>query len=207
MKNKLILFDWGNIVESHTTGYSCTDAWNDLFFECGYKGNEVIFNQIKKYKLCSINKVDDFKKAYKQVAIDFNLNKTFDEFIYYYKKILGKIDYYKEVAQYEISLKNKCYIGIFSDLTIFDKERLNKQVNLSNYDYIFLSYEFGLQKSDMELFNIVNQKVPFKSDDILFIDDKKANIELASKIRWNVLHTTGLELDKIKEVCEEFLKD
>lgn len=31
MKNKLILFDWGNIVESHTTGYSCLDAWDDLF--------------------------------------------------------------------------------------------------------------------------------------------------------------------------------
>ena len=36
MKNKLILFDWGNIVESHTTGYSCRNAWNDLFQECGY---------------------------------------------------------------------------------------------------------------------------------------------------------------------------
>ncbi|MBR6073184.1 MAG: hypothetical protein IKP76_02550 [Bacilli bacterium] len=25
---KLILFDWGNIVESHTTGYTCHNAWN-----------------------------------------------------------------------------------------------------------------------------------------------------------------------------------
>lgn len=25
-KNKLILFDWGNIVESHTTGYTVYDA-------------------------------------------------------------------------------------------------------------------------------------------------------------------------------------
>ena len=32
MKKKLILFDWGNIVESHTTGYSCYDAWNDFLF-------------------------------------------------------------------------------------------------------------------------------------------------------------------------------
>lgn len=30
-KNKLILFDWGNIVESHQTGYTVYDAWNDLF--------------------------------------------------------------------------------------------------------------------------------------------------------------------------------
>ena len=27
----MILFDWGNIIESHTTGYTCLDAFNDLF--------------------------------------------------------------------------------------------------------------------------------------------------------------------------------
>ena len=67
MKNKLILFDWGNIVESHTTGYSCTDAWNDLFRSCGYKGNKDIFNEIGKYRLCSITNKDDFRKRYKKI--------------------------------------------------------------------------------------------------------------------------------------------
>ena len=42
MRNKLILFDWGNIVESHLTGYTCREAWQDLFRECGYKGNKII---------------------------------------------------------------------------------------------------------------------------------------------------------------------
>lgn len=205
MKDKLILFDWGNIVESHTTGYSCCIAWNDLFKKCGYKGNNDIFYEISKYRLCSITNTDNFKKSYQQIKNDFNLTSSFDEFIYYYKNVLGKIDYYKDVANYEISLHDKCYIGIFSDLTIFDKERLNKQVNLSNYDYIFLSYEFGLQKSDFELYNKINEKLSFKPEDILFIDDKKSNIELASKLGWNVLHTTGLEIEKIKEKCEEFL--
>lgn len=35
-KNKLILFDWGNIVESHLTGYTVHMAFNDLFKELGY---------------------------------------------------------------------------------------------------------------------------------------------------------------------------
>ena len=38
MKKKCILFDWGNIVESHYTGYSCYKAWDDLLKKCGYKG-------------------------------------------------------------------------------------------------------------------------------------------------------------------------
>jgi len=59
--NKLVLFDWGNIVESHQTGYTCYDAWNELFNLCGY--NELnIFEKIKKYKLSSIKDIDTFSK-------------------------------------------------------------------------------------------------------------------------------------------------
>lgn len=206
MKNKLILFDWGNIVESHSTGYSCRDAYNDLFQECGYKDDKDIFSLLGKYKLACIKNIDEYEKTYEQISKEFNLNKTFEEYVDLYKKIFDKITYYKDVAQYEISLKDKCYIGILSDLTIFDKERLNKQVNLSNYDYVFLSFELGIKKANIELFNIVQSKVPFLPKDILLIDDRKENIDNASKLGWNVFQTTGLNLDKIKEKCESFLK-
>ena len=52
---------------------------------------------------------------------------------------------------------------------------------------------------------MVQQKLPFKSENILFIDDKKTNIEFASKKGWQTLQVTGLELDKIKRKCEDFL--
>ena len=134
---KLILFDWGNIVESHTTGYSCYDAFNDLFKECGYNGEEDVFHLLGKYKLSAIKSVEDFGRVYEEMAIDFNLTKSYAEFVEIYKRVFSKIDYYKDVAQYEVSLKDKCYIGILSNLTVFDRERLDKQVNLSLYDYDF----------------------------------------------------------------------
>ncbi len=205
MRKKLILFDWGNIVESHTTGYSCYDAFNDLFLECGYKGNENVFNLLGKYKLACIQNDDEFEKVYKMMSKEFNLNKTYQEFVDIYKRVFDKIDYYKEVAEYEVSLKDRCYIGILSDLTMFDKERLNRQVNLSNYDYVFLSFEYGLKKSNIEFFNRIQNKLPFKPQDILFIDDRKENTEMALKLGWNVFQTTGLELNKIKQRCEDFL--
>lgn len=205
MNNKLILFDWGNIVESHTTGYSCYDAWNDLFKVCGYKENKNIYNELKKYKLSTISNDLEFKKVYIKISNEFNLNTTFEVFIKLYIKIFDKIDYYKDVVSYELSLKKKCYIGILSNLTIFDKERLNKQVNLSNYDYVFLSFELGLAKPNIELFRKVQDKLPFEPNNILFIDDKKENIEVASELGWNVLQATGLELDIIKDKCEQFI--
>lgn len=205
MKSKLILFDWGNIVESHTTGYTCYDAFNDLFYECGYRGNDSIFPLLKKYRIASLKNEEEFKDAYELMKIDFNLNKTYDKFSILYKKIFDRISYYKDVAQYEVSLKNRCYIGILSNLTIFDKERLDKQVNLNNYDYIFLSFELGIEKPDIEIFNKIQNQLPFKPQDILFIDDRKDNIDVALKLGWNVFQTTGLELDNIKKKCEEFL--
>ena len=205
MRKKLILFDWGNIVESHLTGYTCKDAWNDLFYKCGYRGEETIFNNLSKYRLSTIKNIEEFSKTYELMLKDYNFNTTFEEFIKYYKEYFDKIDYYKEVADYEKSLKDKCYIGILSNLTIFDKERLNKQVDLSKYDYVFLSFEMGLKKPELNIYQEIQSKLPFKPSDILFIDDRKDNIETASSIGWNTFQTTGLELDKIKEVCENFI--
>ena len=206
MKHKLVLFDWGNIVESHTTGYSCYNAFDDLFKACGYTGSSSIFTSLGKYKLSSIPTVEDFELVYNNIANDFNLKTTFTEFVELYKKIFDRIDYYQDVAVYEKSLKNRCSIGILSNLTIFDKERLNKQVDLSKYDYVFLSFEMGCRKPNKEIYDMVNNEVPFNPKDILFIDDKQSNIDAAKEAGWNALCATGLELDKIKECCEKFIK-
>ena len=206
-KTKLILFDWGNIVESHTTGYSCYNAFDDAFYECGYRGEEKVFYILGKYNIACIRNEQEFEKTYELMKQDFNLNKTYQEFVDIYKKTFAKIDYYKDVAEYEVSLKDKCYIGILSDLTLFDKERLDHQVHLENYDYVFLSFEMGLKKPNVELFKLVQSKLQFKTKDILFIDDRKVNVEAALAFGWNAFQATGLELDKIKDKCEEFLNE
>ena len=208
-KNKLILFDWGNIVESHTTGYTCYNGWDDLIEECGYKTKEkTVLRELDKYNICTIKNDKEFENAYNQMKAEFNLNKSYEDFKRIHKSIMDKIDYYSDVAEYEKSLRDKCYIGIFSNLTVLDKDRLDMQVGLLNYDYVFLSFEMECQKPDIEAYEIIKNEIDskFKSEDILFIDDKEANIETAKKIGWNTLHITGLELDKIKEVCEDFIK-
>ncbi len=205
MRKKLILFDWGNIVESHLTGYSFRDALNDLFRACGYTGNKNIFDTVSKHKICSISTLENFEIFYNEIAKELGLSATYLEFVRLYLEIHDKIDYYVDVANYEKSLKDKCYIGILSNLTILDKERINKQVDLSKYDYVFLSFELGLEKPDMKIYERVQSEVPFAPSDILFIDDLKANVDAASKMGWNTLQATGLELDKIKEKCNSFL--
>lgn len=207
-KNKLILFDWGNIVEIVNITekkYSCRQAFQDLFKACGYKGKEEIFTSLSNYKISSIPNIEEFSIAFNKMKNEYNFNVDFKEFISLYNHYFDKIDYYKDVKEYEISLKDKCYIGIFSNLTIFDKKRLDKEVGLDNYDYIFLSFEFADKKPNESMFIKVNKRIPFDKKDILFIDDRKDNIETAKKIGWNTLQATGLELDKIKEKCNKFI--
>ena len=203
-QNKLILFDWGNIVESHKTGYSCLKAWEKLFKKCGYN-YDIDTEKLTKYRLSAITDEESFEKVFYMIKKDFKLNVNYNEFIKYYYECFNNIEYYKNVKDYEISLKNKCYIGIFSNLLMFDKERLDKQVELINYDYVFLSFELGYRKPEIEIYKKVQNQLPFSKENILFIDDKIDNIKSAKKMGWNTLCASGLELNKIKEVCEKFL--
>ena len=203
--DKLILFDWGNIVESHTTGYTCRDAWDELLRLCGYKGETPAFQMLSKYEISKIKTEEEFRKKYELIYKDLELTEPYKTFKDNYNKIFDKIEYYKDVADYEKSLKDKCKIGILSDLSIYDKVRLEKQVDLSQYDYVFLSFELGMKKPNKDIFEYVQEHVPFQPSDILFIDDREANIQTAKEMGWNGLQITGLELDKIKEVCEAFL--
>ena len=205
-KNKLILFDWGNIVESYTTGYTIHDAFDDLFRECGYKDSKV-YSKLSKYHLSEISSIEKFETTFIEMKKEFNLIGDFNNFINRYNYYFDKISYYKNVRDYEISLKDKCYIGILSNLTILDKTRLDKQVGLENYDYVFLSFELGIRKPNIEIYNKVQSKIPFPKSNVLFIDDRSDNIESAQKYGWNTLQATGLELEKIKKICENFVKN
>ena len=51
-KQKLILFDWGNIVESHETGYTTFQAFGDLFQSLGYPTNNILKNTTGSMLCC-----------------------------------------------------------------------------------------------------------------------------------------------------------
>ena len=202
--DKLILFDWGNIVESFETGYTLTNAFNDLFKSLGYKEDNIL-SKITKYKITSIKDMNLLEEAYDEIKKDLNLTGSFKDFVEKYDYYLNKIDYYTDVRDYEISLKKYCKIGILSNLLILDKKRLDKEVGLSNYDYIFLSFELGLRKPDIRIYEEVQKRLPFKKENILFIDDKEKNVLKAKEFGWNAEVAKGTELDKIKRICNEFL--
>ena len=131
-ENKIVIFDWGGIVESHREGeYNCNQVTINIIKKLNpnIKENEII----EKWKECSCDEngrnigtykdIENVEEWYKRIKNKFDLTCNFRAFIEIYRKEYAKIYFYKDVVELEHKTKQKCKIGIFSNLTLLDKER------------------------------------------------------------------------------------
>lgn len=205
-KDKLVIFDWGGIVESHDSEeYNYMKATLDCFKSLNVKISD---EEIWQYYMDCLRYMKDKTKEelFSNIKEKFNLTCDIDEFEEQYNKYLLKVDYYSDVAAFIHSLKGKCKIGILSNLNPFDKIRIDKQMDLSKFDYIWLSFELKCEKPIEEIYNIVEKDVQVDNTNILFVDDTVRNLDIPKRKGWQVCCANGKQLGKIKRQVEEFLK-
>lgn len=212
-KKKVIVSDWGGVVESHSEYTSVFDSNINLIklYTNKYSDEEIL----KIFSKCSYNKarkeigalgtMNDVYEWIDRINDNFNINVPYDKFLEDYKKTHDLIYSYQEVVKYIKSVKNKCKIAILSNLMLIDKERINKHMGLKDFDYVFLSFEMGLKKPNDDIYLRVQEKLDVKPENILLIDDTKENIEAAKGLGWKTCMATGNELEKIKKEVEKFL--
>ena len=90
---------------------------------------------------------------------------------------------------------------------MLDYERLTKEVDLTKFDKVYLSFELGCRKPNKEIYEYVMQDLKCDIGDILFIDDDTTNITMAKKYGWNTCQAYGYELEKIKTKVQAFLEN
>ena len=211
--SKVVIFDWGGIVESHENNLQ------DL--------KEAKIRMIKRYNhtlsdkeildrwtdktssgvlIGSTNNEEDIKDWVNLVQKNMNINITLEEFKKAYEEELTSVKYYKDVVDFAHSLKDKCKIAILSNLMPFDKKRINAQYDLSKFDYVYLSFEVGMKKPDKKIYEYVLHDLNIEPENILFIDDDSDNILRAKECGWNTCQAFGYELDKIKSKVYEFIE-
>ena len=213
-ENKIVIFDWGGIVESHRKGE------NNYF--------KIIINIIKSinpninenevislWKKCTYDKhgrsistckrLKDVEKWFSRIKEAYNLKCDFTTFCSIYKKEFHNVDYYKDMVELEHETKKRCKIGILSNLMLLDRERLNEQINLNKFDYVWLSFELGEIKPNNKIYEIVEKDCNISPKNILFIDDREENVIVARKRGWNICNYPGYEINKIKSRIEEFI--
>ena len=211
---KVVIFDWGGVImhkhpvenndrqaiirtiKSFNPSLTDDEAW-DVYSKTLLDENGIY-----------ISRQDDElskRKWVERINQTGNFDTTVEEFAKKFAEEHIKVGYYKELVDFIHSLKEKCKIGLFSDLIYCCEPALDRQVDLSQFDYVWLSYKTHLRKNTEEIFELVERDLQLPQKDILFIDDTAINIENAKKRGWNTCQAFGYELDKIKDSTYNFL--
>ena len=163
---KIVVFDWGGVimhkypienndkeaiiraVKSYNQNLTDEEAWN-IYFDTLPDENGVY-----------ISKQDDEQSKEKWIArlnARGNLNTTVEEFSKRFAEEYLKVDYYKDLVDYIYSLKGKCKLAIFSDLIYCCYPALANQVDLSEFDYVWLSYQIHEKRVMIELLELLKK--------------------------------------------------
>lgn len=210
--DKVVIFDWGGIVESHENNkQDLKEAKVRLIkrFTNALSDEEILDRWTdrtsKGIQIGATNNEEDIKDWVNLIQENMNISVPFEEFKRLYEEELSSVKYYKNVVEYAHSLKERCKIAILSNLMSFDKKRIDKHYDLSKFDYVYLSFELGMRKPDREIYEYVLNDLKISPKNILFIDDDTNNILTAKEYGWNTCQAFGYELDKIKLAVEQFL--
>jgi len=212
--DKIVIFDWGGVImHKYPDNNSDRDAIIRTIKSFNHDLSDAEAWNIYTKTLCDENGIyisrqnDEQSKIYwvERIKKLGNFETTPEEFSSRFTEEHFKVEYYKEVVEFAHSLKGKCKIGLFSDLIYACYPALDKQVDLSKFDYVWLSYLTHLRKNAEEAFAFVEQSLQIPPKNILFIDDTSANIENAKNRGWNTCQATGNEFEKIKNSVEQFL--
>lgn len=86
-------------------------------------------------------------------------------------------------------LQKKGYVtALFSNVTKGAAKWLEKKNYYQHFNPLFLSYEMGLVKPDPKAYEYVLAELNLKPQEVVFVDDKKENVEAALGLGWQAIH-------------------
>ena len=87
-------------------------------------------------------------------------------------------------------LRNSYTLGIISNIEKVTHKVVDDWNVLDHFEYKFMSYQIGLSKPDLRIYEHVLDTLSFEPDQMLFIDDKEANVDAAKRSGINAIHFT-----------------
>ena len=209
--NKMVIMDWGGVIDNDNNSINGWKArTKSIIRRLGNSDDEIstwaTFDvDDKKYNICEINDDNLLDKWISNVITKHSLSCNKEEFLDVYKEEYANVIYYKDIIEILYKTKKYCQIGILSNLTKLDKDRLGKQVDFSKLDYVGLSFELGEIKPNDKIYELVEEQTNIEPNNILFIDNRIDNINAARKRGWNTLLATGEDSELIENKIKEFV--
>lgn len=194
---KAVLFDFGGVIYQHPKAIIA-----EVLAKIYHQPLEVAAETYNKYKNDYFVGKLATNKLIQSLNHDFKSNRSLDEV----KKLW--IKYYGELAQanQEVidlirTVKKHCKVYLFSNTTEMSDLHNNKTGIYDYFDGLFLSYQLGLKKPDIEFYKKIVSELKLRPEEILFIDDDPENIASAKElgiktILFDVLKDNPSELAK-----------
>jgi len=218
-KEKLVIFDWGGVIESHKDGeYSYKIIYKNILKRIGVK--EIPKDFLEKIYSCNYDENgvhifaednnDKLNEYIKRIYNAFNLNCSKEDIISFkqiYLDEFNKTYYYKDVSNIIKDISNYCYVGVLSNLILLDEYRIRRQIDFNDLDFIWLSFKMRMHKPKEEIFLKVLDECKFNPKDILFLDDSIDNLKIAHKLGFKTYLVNGYDFNNIKKTIDDFLKN
>lgn len=205
--NKLILFDWGNVLlDSNSDKYNVFDARKDIILELEPQNTQKFIDMFNKDEFWTMSG-KNLNALIQKLLTESGCHCTVDDFKECYLKHYGKVPWFSDMVSLINTLASdgRFHIGVLSTLCEMDLELLKANLSLDRLDYRFFSFNLGVQKPDARIYEMIEVITGYSKDDILFIDDRKDNIKEAQSKGWNTILATGNDFEDIREKCYSFM--
>jgi putative hydrolase of the HAD superfamily len=184
---KNIVFDLGKVIldfDHHTISENLSKATGNS--EAGIF--DYIFKDTDLEKLFDLGKISP-EEFSEKIMRRFDMKISFETFSKLWCEIFTPHPGIDNILK---ELKPRYRLGLLSNTNKLHFEYAKRTFGmLEMFDDLYLSYEMGMIKPDLEIFRMVIKKSGRKGDEILFIDDIETNVVAAGKAGINALQFKG----------------
>lgn len=194
---KVIIFDLWETLGTKNVGISKSlrDKFNiektDNFMEL-YESS-VQLKEWESEEDMAINFLEEFKLEKSEENVNYVIN--------LFREGIEKATVFSGMKDLLVDLKKNYKLGIISNTTIFESVVLDKWGIKDLFDVVSFSYKIGSKKPDKKIFDVTLEKLGISSEEVVFVDDGKNNIQKAIEYGLN-----GIVFESAEQLQIEFKK-
>lgn len=205
MKNKIkfIYFDVGGVL---VKDFSTTNKWDLMIseWEISEDNKSELHELFKKFegKVCLGEKsVEEFLPLVeKKFGVKFSKNYSLNQdFVNRFNKNEGLEEIIAEFKdKYKFGLLTNMYPGM---LNLIKEKKLIPKIEWIIVD----SSVEKCKKPEEKIYEVAQKMAGFKAEEILFVDNKKDNLEIPKKMGWQCFYYESSDYEKSNRQLKEFL--
>ena len=201
---KFVYFDLGGVVESDFSG---TNKWSKMKKIMGVnkkfeKEFDKLYNEYELKDLCLNHDVDTLIPIFTE-KFNMKFPKNFSMLTYFVDHFKKNVSIWPVIEE----INQTCRIGLLTNMypRMFKEIEKRNLLPPVNWDVVIDSSVVGLQKPDSQIFDLAQKRSQVNCNEILFIDNTKANVDAASDLGWfTFFYNSAYPEDSSKRISDFF---